>query len=138
MPHATVSMMSILWFCLSVFTAESAAATDASCLPASSQVHTTTGVVIRFMTAEQRAAATAQVSRDTGGFLGPLFGPTKWLPASHVASPPPPGGATGGCLCPPRPPPQPRGRPPPGGPSPPNSNLFFSPPPLGPAPDRAF
>jgi hypothetical protein len=58
---------------LSVFTTESAAATEASCLPASSQVHTTAGVVIRFMTAEQRAAATAQVLRDTGRIIDPRY-----------------------------------------------------------------
>ena len=70
---ATVSMMFTLWVCLFVFTGEAAAATASSCLPASSQVHTTTGVVIRFMTAEQRAAASAQVSRDTGRIIDPRY-----------------------------------------------------------------
>ena len=52
----TVSTMLMLWVCHSVFAAEATAAPASSCLPASSQAHTTTGVVIRFMTPEQRAA----------------------------------------------------------------------------------
>lgn len=73
MSTVVLSRISIVWLGIAILTGEPAAAMDASCLHAPSQVHNTTGVVIRFMTAEQRAAATMQVLRDTGRTIDPRY-----------------------------------------------------------------